>query len=293
MGHVCSSRALSTLLLLLLLALECRRTDGVDQWGRSSAILQSDGTLEHVDTGLVVSTSAVDMDGNVVVSEEHGQLMVPADDLFSRGYEAQQRGDSEKAISDYRAALKAGLCTPSLYNNLALALKHSAKGEEAKEVFEQGIELFPGSELLETNRAVIFKPPRLRPEKVEGVENATSMKHAGELMFKQALKYHKAGKKAEALELYIQAEVANNMIPDLHNNLALLYSDMNWVTKACETWEKGHRLWPGNELLNANRGIIFAGPDGSCGKREVLTLAGSAPGPPGARALPTTPRSEL
>ncbi len=78
------------------------------------------------------------------------------DDLFRAAVEAQQRGDLETAIRDYRELLKMRPNAPAARANLGAALAHLGRFEEAIAEDRLALRLEPGNDAIRMNLGLAF-----------------------------------------------------------------------------------------------------------------------------------------
>merc|ERR1711920_907384 len=93
--------------------------------------------------------------------------------------------------------------------------------------------------------------------------------------FKLATSLHRSGGAAydKILGHYLTAMQLSPTMPDLHNNLALLYAHTGQGKLARQVWSEGLTLYPGDQRLLSNQAVIESAPVQAMPKGVVAICA--------------------
>lgn len=151
-------------------------------------------------------------------------ILKNSDYYFNRGIFFQQAGDSDKALANYRDALKANPNNPDIFNNMGVVYKDLGKYDEAIDELLKAVYTDPNYAKAYNNIGVVYYLKKNYQGAVSNYEKAIEIK-------------------------------PNNV--EAYNNLAVVYKKLNQREKAKSILNKALSIDPNHAGTNYNLALLY------------------------------------
>ncbi len=167
-------------------------------------------------------------------------------------------GDWDRAAADYRCALERNPDHPEAWNNLGLALKHLARGDEALAALCRAVALKPDFSEAYNNLGNLFRDQGRLDEADRAYRRALALdpRNAG-VLYNLGGVHLVAGRLDEARRAYEEAIALRPAFAMAANNLAVALNRLDQAETALAVLEKALALEPENAEIHNNLGIVL------------------------------------
>ncbi len=174
------------------------------------------------------------------------------------GLAYDKQGRIEEAMEEYKAAIRLKPDNVNAYNNLGLAYVNQGRIEEAVEEYKTAIRLKPDYLKAHNNLGIAYDKQGRVEEAVEEYKTAIRLKPDTANAYNNlGIAYDKQGRVDEAVEEY---KTAIRLKPDYvkaHNNLGLAYAKQGRIDKAIEEYRIAIKIAPDYARAHNNLGLAY------------------------------------
>ena len=177
---------------------------------------------------------------------------------YNLGIVYQQMGELDKAIPEFKAAIRIKADFSAAYNNLGKAYGIQGDFEEAIAAFRTSVRIDPNSPVLHTNLGIVYQQQGKFDSAVSAYKKAIEIDpNYAETYTNLGIVYRKQGRFEEAVEAYKTAIRLNPNYAEAHNNLGYVYEDLNRWDEAIAAYKEAIHINPNLAETYANLGFIY------------------------------------
>ena len=186
------------------------------------------------------------------------RLKPDAASYSNRGIAHDNLGQYQRAIEDYREAIRLKPDYAEAYNNRGAAYHNLGQKQRAIEDYNEAIRLKPDHADAYYNRGITYRELGQYQLAIEDYNEAIRLKpDAVDAYYNRGIAYYNLGQKQRAIEDYNEAIRLKPYTAEAYNNRGAAYDNLGQKQRAIEDYNEAIRLKPDYVDAYYNRGLTY------------------------------------